>query len=394
MVLKPMSSEHQVLMQKARQRLGSTLLGKWTLDRVIDVGGMGAVYGATHRNGKQVAIKVLHADFARDGETKTRFLREGYVANKIRHTGVVSILDDDTAEDGSPFLVMELLEGESLEGRIARNGNVLDAAPLLAIIDPVLDVLASAHDQGIVHRDLKPANLFLTREGQVKVLDFGLAHVRERTFNVRLTRTGMVMGTSTYMPPEQARAQWDMVDARSDIWAIGATMFRALTGRHVHLAETQTKRVLAAMSQHAPLLKSVAPTVPDSVGLLVNRALAFQRRDRWADARAMQKALRYAYRDLEALGAPALSKAGPNADDLDTPAISVRLQDFYQESSVSVVVDNSESLGSTMVVEISDAQGTQRKYQLEKAKSSAGVDELLEIVTVNAVKLGPKPAHH
>src|SRR5882672_9647196 len=221
-----MAGEHAELMKRAGHRLGVTLLGKWTLDRLIDVGGMGAVYGATHRNGKQVAIKILHPEFATDGETRTRFLREGYVANKIGHPGAVQVLDDDTTEDGSVFLVMELLEGESLEGRIAKNGNRLDPASLLAIIDAVLDVLAAAHGQGIIHRDIKPANLFITRDGEAKILDFGLAHVRERSFNQRLTRTGMVMGTSTYMPPEQARAQWKMVDARSDIWAVGATMFR------------------------------------------------------------------------------------------------------------------------------------------------------------------------
>src|SRR6476660_9081233 len=106
-----MAGEHAELKRRAGGRLGTTLLGKWTLDRLIDVGGMGAVYAATHRNGKQVAIKILHPEFATDGETRTRFLREGYVANKIGHSGAVSVLDDDTTEDGSVFLVMELLEG-------------------------------------------------------------------------------------------------------------------------------------------------------------------------------------------------------------------------------------------------------------------------------------------
>ena len=127
---------HAGLMSRAQGKVGTTLLGKWTLDRLIDVGGMGAVYAATHRNGKQVAIKVLHPECADDTETVTRFLREGYVANKINHPGAVSILDDDTAEDGSVFLVMELLVGESLEGRIARSGNRLSPSDLLTIMDP------------------------------------------------------------------------------------------------------------------------------------------------------------------------------------------------------------------------------------------------------------------
>jgi serine/threonine-protein kinase len=385
-----MAGEHAELMKRAGGRLGTTLKGKWTLDRLIDVGGMGAVYEATHRNGKQVAIKILHPEFSADTETRTRFLREGYVANKIGHAGAVSVLDDDTADDGSVFLVMELLEGESLERRVARNGNRLDPATVLAVIDPVLDVLAAAHAQGIIHRDIKPANIFITRDGQAKILDFGLAHVRERTFNARLTRTGMVMGTSTYMPPEQARAQWKMVDARSDIWAVGATMFRALTGRHVHHnAVTQIERMLAAMSQRAAPLASVAPAVPGGVALLVDRALAFQRRDRWADARAMQKALRYAYRDLEKLGAPPLATSTPVDEHGDEPPPSVRFEDSFPDRSVNVIVDTSESHGDSIVVEISDGQGAAQKYQLEQAGAAKG-DDLAEVTAVSTVVEGGK----
>jgi serine/threonine-protein kinase len=385
-----MAGEHAELMKRAGGRLGATLLGKWTLDRLIDVGGMGAVYEATHRNGKQVAIKMLHPELSTDSETRTRFLREGYVANKIGHPGAVVVLDDDTADDGSVFLVMELLEGESLERRIARNGNRIDPATLLAIIDPVLDVLAAAHAQGIVHRDIKPANIFITRDGQAKILDFGLAHVRERTFNARLTRTGMVMGTSTYMPPEQARAQWKMVDARSDIWALGATMFRALTGRHVHhTAVTQIERMLAAMSQRAAPLASVAPSVPGGVALLVDRALAFQRRDRWADARSMQKALRYAYRDLEMQGAPPLAASTPVDENIDEAPASMRLEDSFPDRSVHVIVDTSDSHGDSIVVEISDGQGASQKYQLEKAGAVKG-DDLTEVTSVSTVVEGGK----
>jgi serine/threonine-protein kinase len=380
-----MAGEHAALMSRASSRLGTTLLGKWTLDRLIDVGGMGAVYEATHRNGNQVAIKILHPELSSDTETRTRFLREGYVANKIGHPGAVSVLDDDTAEDGSVFLVMELLVGESLERRVARNGNRIDSATLLAIIDPVLDVLAAAHAHGIIHRDIKPANIFITRDGQAKILDFGLAHVRERTFNARLTRTGMVMGTSTYMPPEQARAQWKMVDARSDIWAVGATMFRALTGRHVHHhAVTQIERMLAAMSQRAPLLKAVDPSIPGGVALLIDRALAFQRRDRWADARSMQKALRYAYKELEQLGAPPLAESAPIDEDVDQAPASVRFEDSFPDRSVNVVVDTSESHGDSIVVEISDGHGASQKYQLEKASAPKG-DDLMEITAVSTV---------
>src|SRR5262249_1762967 len=154
--------------------------------------------------------------------------------------------------------------------------------------------------------------------------------------------TGMVMGTSTYMPPEQARAQWQMVDVRSDLWAIGATMFRAIAGRYVHAVGSPMERVVAAMSQHAPPLKSVAPSVTDGVALLVDRALAFQPRDRWDDARAMQKALRYAYRDLETNGAPPLAPVLEKIEPAEEGTVSVRFEDFDKETAVSVVVDTSD----------------------------------------------------
>jgi eukaryotic-like serine/threonine-protein kinase len=284
-------------LKRAQARVGQVLCDRWTLDQVIDVGGMAAVYAATHRNGNRVAIKVLHASFAQEESTRTRFLREGYVANKIAHRGAVSIIDDDTAPDGGVFLVMELLDGESLESRF--NRAVCQAPEIILIADQVLSVLAAAHEKDIVHRDIKPANVFVTRDGRIKLLDFGLARLRETSTAGGLTRSGVVIGTPSYMPPEQARAKWDLVDPRSDLWALGATMFRGLSGRTVHVAPNLHERLIAAMTQPAPELASVAPHVPDVVAAVVDRALAYQKTDRWPDAKSMQTALREAYQRIE-----------------------------------------------------------------------------------------------
>ena len=132
---------------------------------MLGVGGMAAVYAATHRNGNRVAVKMLHAEISADPDIRQRFLREGYVANKVGHPGAVNVSDDDIAEDGACFLVMALLEGETVEARRERKGGTLGTVDTLSIMEQVLDVLAAAHAEGIIHRDLKPENLFVTRDG-------------------------------------------------------------------------------------------------------------------------------------------------------------------------------------------------------------------------------------
>src|SRR5215471_16950561 len=179
------------LVTQCRTRVGRLVGGKWRLDALIGVGGMAAVYMATHRNGSMAALKILHEDIARNGEVRERFLREAYIANKVDHAGTVRVLDDDTDEQGAPYIVMELLRGESIDRRAEKAGGRLSVAETLEIVDQTLAVLEAAHKQAIVHRDLKPENLFWTDQGQLKVLDFGIARLREE--NSRRTQTGIVM---------------------------------------------------------------------------------------------------------------------------------------------------------------------------------------------------------
>lgn len=295
-------SQDPELQKVAEKRVGQFLCGKWHLDRLLDIGGMAAVYEATHRNGNRVAVKILHPIFPKASNVRERFLREGYLANRVNHPASVTVLDDDTSEDGAVFLVMELLEGQSMEALLQRSGGVLSVQHVLAIADQTLDVLASAHAAGVIHRDIKPGNLFLTKQGQVKVLDFGLARLKEADPKTQLTGVGVVMGTSSYMPPEQARSKWDVVDGRTDLFAVGAVMFRALSGRVVHEAETPTDRLLAAMSQQAISLGTVAPHLPKAVVEVVDRSLKFSMDDRWKDAKTMQLAVRQAFAIMTARG--------------------------------------------------------------------------------------------
>src|SRR3984957_13003313 len=281
-----MPDETDDIVGRARQQIGRLLQKKYRLDSLLGVGGMASVFAATHRNGNRVAVKLLHPELMLNKEALVRFLREGYAANKVEHRGTVRVLDDDN-DNGAAFLVMELLEGETVQELSERSGGALDPAKVLALAHQVLDVLAAAHDKGIVHRDIKPENLFLTRDGTLKVLDFGIARVRESTAGVTVTKTGNPFGSPAYMAPEQALGRSREVDARTDIYAVGATMFTLLSGELVHEAESAHEMVIIAATKPARSLGVVMPGVRRELVDLVDRALSFESRARWPDARSM-----------------------------------------------------------------------------------------------------------
>jgi serine/threonine-protein kinase len=273
------------------RRVGTVIREKWVVDALLGSGGMGDVYAATHRNGRRGALKILRPDLAASAPIVERFLREGYVANRVGHPGAVAVLDDDTTDDGAPFLVMELLEGETVAALRARR-RALAPREVLKIADGALDVLTLAHARGIVHRDLKPENLFLTVDGTIKILDFGIARLTERHPPHGTTQSGVIMGTPSFMPPEQARGLWDQVDARSDLWALGATMFTLLTDMPVRVGRTPNEELSLAMTEPVKRLRTVLRDAPNEVAEIVDRALAFDPAARWPDASAMQRAVR------------------------------------------------------------------------------------------------------
>jgi serine/threonine-protein kinase len=254
---------------------------------------MSSVYAATHRNGKRVAIKVLRSDRLDRSSTRRRFLREGHIANRVGHEGVVAVLDDHVSDDGTAFLIMELLEGMNVEQYCEERGGSLPPSEVLAIADAVLDILAVAHAQQIVHRDVKPSNLFLTSTGRLKLLDFGIASLREISGLVNATGDGVVLGTPGFMAPEQARGRRNDIDARTDLWGVGALMFRLLTGRLVYETESSNEYVVAAATQPAPSLASVTPSLDGGVAKVVDRALMSDAAARWHSAAEMQKAIRH-----------------------------------------------------------------------------------------------------
>jgi serine/threonine-protein kinase len=276
--------------QRAQARVGMLLCDRWRLDKLVGVGGMAAVYSATHRNTKRVAIKILHPEMAVDENARQRFLREGYAANQVGHRGAVAADDDGVTDEGVPFLVMELLEGETLEERALRHGGKLDASQVLALMGQALATLEAAHARGIIHRDLKPENLFLTQDGVLKVLDFGIARLEESAGTP--SQTLGVMGTPSFMAPEQARGRWQEVDARSDLWALGATAFTLLCGRFVHEAETINEALVMAATERAPASAQIMPNMHPALVALVDKALAYERELRFQTAGEFRAALR------------------------------------------------------------------------------------------------------
>jgi eukaryotic-like serine/threonine-protein kinase len=315
--------DHDAPHAAAAARVGRVLRDKWRLDRLLGVGGMASVYAATHRNGMRGAVKIMHAELAARSSARERFLREGYVANRVGHPGCVRVLDDDVTDEGCVFLVMELLEGEPLEQMAQRAPDRrLPPGLVLRMTDQLLDALAAAHEQGVVHRDLKPDNLFLTVGGVLKILDFGIAKLRQMP-SANATATGLAMGTPAFMPPEQALGQWDAVDAQSDLWAVGATLWTLLTGGYVHEADTAAKVLLASMTRPPAPLALVAPWLPPVITALVDRALRFEKTERWPSARAMQAATREALAWYEAQRpAPIQAEASGGGATTSTTAAS------------------------------------------------------------------------
>jgi len=275
----------------AEARIGTLLCDKYRLDSLIGVGSMAAVYAATNlRNARRVAAKVLHGELMALAGLRERFVREGYVANGVGHAGAVRVFDNDTSDDGAVFLIMELLEGETLQARWERHDRHLSVAETAGFVRDLLDVLAAMHDKGVIHRDIKPANLFVTREGCLKVLDFGIARRRQNSATQTLAES--MLGTPAFMPPEQALGRHEEVDALSDLWAAGATAFSLLSGRFVHESATVEEALINAATLEArPLASVVPPSFPPGIARVIDRALAFDKWDRWQSARAMKKAL-------------------------------------------------------------------------------------------------------
>jgi eukaryotic-like serine/threonine-protein kinase len=254
--------------------------GNYRVTQLIGEGGMGVVYLAEHPAiGRRAAVKVLRPGLTDNPELAKRFFNEARAANAIRHPGIVEVFDSGTLPTGVSYIVMELLEGESLSARLRRVGR-LPVADTRKLGAQIAGALAAAHAAGIVHRDLKPDNLFLVPDERdlsiemVKILDFGIAKLgmdASRTSSVR-TRTGSVMGTPAYMSPEQCRGTKE-VDWRTDIYALGVILYEMVCGRPPFVSEGFGEMVHLHISAEPPAPRSIEPGVPADLERIIMRCL-------------------------------------------------------------------------------------------------------------------------
>jgi serine/threonine-protein kinase len=273
---------------------GDVLAGKYRVDRILGVGGMGVVVAATHLQlDQRVALKFMLPQGLAHPAMVERFSREARAAVRLKSDHVARVLDVGTLASGSPYMVMEYLEGNDLGSIVDQQGPM----PIHAAVDCVLqacDAVAEAHSLGIIHRDLKPRNLFLTgrNDGRalVKVLDFGISKHKGGTGDLALTRTTEVIGSPNYMSPEQLRSARG-ADERSDIWALGVILYELLTGQVPFVAESVTQLTAMVLTEPPRSIESLRPDVPKALAAIVGRCLEKDRDRRFASVAELASAL-------------------------------------------------------------------------------------------------------
>ncbi|UQA62615.1 serine/threonine-protein kinase [Polyangium aurulentum] len=270
--------------------IGEVLAGSFCVVRVLGSGGMGRVYEAQHvRLPRRFAVKVMHEQLARQADAMARFEREAQAAARVMNEHVLDVVDVVRTKDRRPCIVSELLEGEELGDQLERMKK-LPLGTAITICRQVCRGLAAAHAEGIVHRDLKPSNLFLVKRPDggihVKILDFGVAKLNDSD----LTRSGVVIGTPAFMAPEQAKGSSN-VDARADVYAVGAVLYRMLTGQAPFPNEDQARTLVRLLTEDPPRPRSLDKSIPEGVEALIQRAMARAPRDRPASVTELDQLL-------------------------------------------------------------------------------------------------------
>ncbi|HEY2364878.1 MAG TPA: serine/threonine-protein kinase, partial [Polyangiaceae bacterium] len=272
---------------------GDVLAGRYRLRRILGTGGMGAIWEAYNEaTDRGFAIKLLHPTAARDPIIMQRFLQEAKAAGRLRHPAIIEVYDMGT-ESNVPYMVMELLTGESLEERLRREGK-LPVETALRFVKACAEGLVVAHAQGIVHRDLKPGNIFLhvssaNADPVPKILDFGISKVTDPDRDIGLTISGVILGTPSYMSPEQYRAD-EHLDGRSDIWSLGVVLCKCLTGQSPFASRRFEEIAVEVVRAERLDLAKVTADLPANVATIIERCLEKDRDKRFSSAHELAEA--------------------------------------------------------------------------------------------------------
>jgi len=384
---------------KPTQEPGSVIADRYRLERLIEKGGMGEVYVGTHVSlGKRVAVKILLPKYKDYKEQVMRFLYEARGIADIHHRNVVNVMDVGTTQDGLPFFVMDLLEGETLKERLKAVDKL--GFPVMAkIMTQVLSGLSTLHKKKIIHRDMKPSNVFLSRDEDgtevVKILDFGVSkfHILEQETSTDLTSTGAILGTPSYMSPEQARGFVKEIDQRTDTYACGLILYRALTGINPFKGDNYNEVIGNILALQVPPPSFFAPGTPSQVDRLVLKAIGRRKEERFQDCESFIEALDR----IEGSVKESVRKREPQeSTDILYPSLAKKTRERPRAGAAAAQSAKASSAGASAgeAAEILDIPFTEEPESSDDEGSAQVTDTLLEAAgrktsrTVALVALG------
>ncbi len=277
---------------------GELIDGRYQLEKLIAAGGMASIYAAMDtRLDRRVAVKIMHPHLANDEEFVNRFIKEAKATAALNHPNVVAIQDQGWNEGGSPavFIVMEFIDGNTLRDYLFER-RTLSLDEVLRYLIPVVGALAEAHDKGIIHRDIKPENILISKDGRVKIADFGLARGAQLG-STQTVESSVVLGSVSYLSPEQV--QRGISDARSDIYALGIVLFELLTGRKPYEGETPIQIAYMHVNEKVPSARIFKPDIPENIDLVIAKATSVNPDQRYKDARELLNVLRSIQEELD-----------------------------------------------------------------------------------------------
>jgi eukaryotic-like serine/threonine-protein kinase len=353
----------------AGPQAGDVIAGKYRLERELGRGAMGTVWSAMHTTlGQRVAIKLIAGEQSQSAEARQRFGVEAKAAARLRSRHVVQVYDDGETTDGTPYIVMEYLEGQTLEQRLEEKRDI-GLSEAVRITSHVGRALARAHAQGVVHRDLKSGNIFITKSEDdelgwvAKVLDFGVAKVLTEASGPSATKTGTIVGTPLFMSPEQIRGA-SQVDQRADLYSLGMVFYNMVTGSHAFDGPSYSDVLVAICTQTLPDIRTAAPWLPAALGTWFDKACAREREDRFQSADEMIEA-------LQAAAGPEARMTRPSVPDEVGGPSGTLLGFAPPESARTIMAGDHPSVAAAVTTALESVRGAS-DAALEGAASSGG----------------------